>query len=51
MTNSISPSFGKASQTSFEFGKLIQKEFDANLDMTYALEAGLASPITLSRRR
>jgi iron complex outermembrane receptor protein len=48
MTNSISPSFGKASQTSFEFGKLIQKEFDANLDMTYALEAGLASPITLS---
>jgi len=48
MFNSISPSFGKASQTSFEFGKLIQKEFDANLDLTYAVEAGLASPITFS---
>ena len=48
MYNSISPSFGKASQTSFEFGKLIQKEFDANLDLTYALDAGLASPITFS---
>ena len=48
MYNSISPSFGGASQTEFQFGKLIQKEFDANLDMTYALEAGLASPITLS---
>ncbi|WP_292928220.1 TonB-dependent receptor [Novosphingobium sp. PASSN1] len=48
MDNSISPSFGKASQTSFEFGKLIQKEFDANLDLTYAVEAGLASPITFS---
>ena len=48
MYNSISPSFGGASQTSFEFGKLIQKEFDANLDLTYALDAGLASPITFS---
>ena len=48
MYNSISPSFGAASQTSFEFGKLIQKEFDANLDLTYALDAGLASPITFS---
>ena len=48
MYNSISPSFGAASQTSFEFGKLIQKEFDANLDVTYEVNAGLASPITLS---
>ncbi len=48
MYNSIAPSFGPDSQTEFEFGKLIQKEFDANLDVTYALEAGLASPITLS---
>ena len=48
MYNSISPSFGAASQTSFEFGKLIQKEFDANLDLTYAVDAGLASPITFS---
>ena len=48
MYNSISPSYGKASATSFNFGKLIQKEFDANLDLTYAVDAGLASPITVS---
>lgn len=48
MYDSIAPSFGGASQTRFDFGQLIQKEFDANLDLTYGLEAGLASPITLS---
>ena len=48
MFGSISPSYGKASQTSFNFGKLIQKEVDANLDLTYAVDAGLASPVTFS---
>ena len=48
MTNSLSPSFGPQSQTSFFFGKLIQREQNVNLDTTYPLEAGLASPITLS---
>ncbi len=48
MHDSTSPSFGGASQTSFEFGKLIQKESDANLDLTYAFDAGMASPLTLS---
>lgn len=48
MTNSISPSFGAASQTSFEFGKLIQKELNLNLDLTYEVDAGFASPITFS---
>jgi len=48
MYSSISPSFGAASQTSFKFGQLIQKENNANLDLTYPLEMGLASPITLS---
>jgi len=48
MYNSISPSFGAASQTSFEFGKLIQKEVDAYLDLSYELDAGLASAVTLS---
>ena len=48
MYNSTSPSYGKASATSFEFGKLIQKEFDANLDLTYEVDAGLASPLTVS---
>ena len=48
MYNSISPSYGAASQTSFQFGKLIQKEFDANLDLTYEMDAGFASPLTVS---
>ncbi len=51
MYNSISPSFGKDSQTSFNFGDLIQKETDANLDMSYDFKAGLASPLTLAWRR
>ncbi|MBS0365251.1 MAG: TonB-dependent receptor [Proteobacteria bacterium] len=48
MYSSISPSFGSASQTSFRFGQLIQKESDFNLDLTYNINAGLASPLTLS---
>lgn len=48
MYDSISPSFGSASQTKFEFGQTIQKETDANLDLTYAFDAGMASPLTLS---
>jgi len=48
MYKSLSPSYGSATQTSFKFGKLIQTELDANLDMTYGIEAGLASPVTLS---
>jgi iron complex outermembrane recepter protein len=48
MTDSLSASFGPASQTSFEFGKLIQSEQMLNADFTYPIEAGMASPITLS---
>ena len=48
MYDSISPSFGPISQTTFEFGKQIQKEWNVNLDVAYELQAGLASPITLS---
>jgi iron complex outermembrane recepter protein len=48
MYDSISFSYGPQSQTSFEFGKLIQEELNANLDLTYAIETGLASPLTLS---
>ena len=48
MTDSLSASFGPASQTSFKFGKLIQSEQVLNADFTYPLEAGFASPITLS---
>ncbi len=48
MYDSISPSFGADSQTSFEFGDLIQEEFVANVDLAYGIDAGLASPLTLS---
>ena len=48
MYDSISPSYGAESKTSFQFGDLIQKETDANLDLTYPINAGLASPLTLS---
>jgi len=48
MYNSTSPSYGKASQTSFQFGKLIQKEMNGSLDLTYDMDAGFASPVTLS---
>lgn len=48
MTDSLSASFGSQSQTSFYFGDLIQREQTYNLDLTYPLEVGFASPITLS---
>ena len=48
MTDSLNQSFGPQSQTSFEFGTLSQEEFNVNLDLSYELDAGLASPITLS---
>ncbi len=48
LRNSLNQSFGPQSQTSFFAGDLIQKETDINLDVSYPLEAGLASPVTLS---
>ncbi|CAN5132114.1 TonB-dependent receptor [soil metagenome] len=48
MTQSLNASFGPASQTSFKFGELIQREVNLNLDLTYPIEVGFASPITLS---
>jgi iron complex outermembrane receptor protein len=48
MSQSLNASYGPDSQTSFEFGKLIQKEFNVNLDLSYGWEVGLASPITLA---
>ncbi len=48
MYNSISPSFGAETQTSFEFGDLIQEELTANVDLSYEIDAGLASALTLS---
>ena len=48
MTDSLSASYGPQSQTSFQFGKLIQSEITLNADFTYPLEVGFDSPITLS---
>ncbi len=35
-------------QTSFDFGRQSQQETNANLDLTYPVEVGFASPVTLS---
>jgi iron complex outermembrane receptor protein len=48
MYDSENASFGPLSQTSFVFGTLSQKERNANLDMTYPVNLGLASPVTLA---
>jgi len=48
MYDSLSPSFGPTTQTEFEFGKLIQRELDVNLDLAKDLDVGFASPLTLS---
>jgi iron complex outermembrane receptor protein len=48
MNHSLNASFGPTSVHEFHFGKLIQKEIDGNLDLTYPIDAGFASPITLS---
>ncbi len=48
MNQSLNASYGPLSQTSFQFGTLSQKERNLNLDMTYPVNAGLFSPITLA---
>ncbi|WBO20750.1 TonB-dependent receptor plug domain-containing protein [Sphingomonas abietis] len=48
MYDSLNSSYGPQTQTKFDFGSFIQKEQDVNLDLTYPLEVGFASPITIS---
>nr|WP_238542283.1 TonB-dependent receptor [Sphingomonas sp. PAMC 26621] len=48
MYNSANFSYGPQTQTSFEFGDLIQSEVNVNADFTYAADLGLASPLTIS---
>ena len=49
MYDSLSPTYGPDTQTSFKFGQLIQKETDVNLDLTYPIPvSAFASPITLA---
>jgi iron complex outermembrane receptor protein len=48
MYDSLSPSFGPTTQTSFKFGKLIQREHNVNLDLSREFDFGFASPMTVS---
>ena len=48
MYNSLSPTYGPQSQTSFNFGSLIQKETDVNLDLSQPVDVGFYSPLTIS---
>lgn len=48
MYNSLSPTFGPASQTAFKFGKTVQTETDANIDLSQPVNIGLFSPVTIS---
>ena len=48
MHDSLNASYGADTQTAFRFGDLIQKETDANLDLTYQLDLGMASALTVS---
>ena len=48
MEQSLNASYGPLSQTEFQFGTLSQKERNFNLDMTYPVNVGLFSPVTLS---
>lgn len=48
MNQSLAPSYGPQTQTEFRFGKLIQRELNFNLDLTYPVDVGFASPLTLS---
>jgi iron complex outermembrane receptor protein len=48
MYSSLNASYGPQSQTSFQFGTLSQKEVNLNLDMTYPVNVGFFSPLTLA---
>ena len=48
MYNSLNASYGPQSQTEFQFGTLSQKELNANLDLSYPIEVGFFSPLTIA---
>lgn len=48
LKNSINPSMGPISPTRFNDGKFQQNETTINLDLTYPLNLGLSSPLTLA---
>ena len=48
ISDSFNPSLGPDSPTSFYAGSLEQRELNANLDLSYPLEIGLASPLNIA---
>ncbi|MCI4589352.1 TonB-dependent receptor [Sphingobium sp. BYY-5] len=48
ISDTFNPSLGPESPTSFYAGSLEQRELNANLDLTYPLEIGLASPLNIA---
>ncbi|WP_242129169.1 TonB-dependent receptor [Sphingobium sp. Sx8-8] len=48
ISDTINPSLGPDTPTSFYAGSLEQRELNANLDLTYPVEIGLASPLNIA---
>jgi iron complex outermembrane receptor protein len=48
LDNTINPSFGPDTPTSFYLGKLKQSETNFNADFSYPVELGLASPLNIA---
>ncbi|WP_026091781.1 TonB-dependent receptor [Blastomonas sp. AAP53] len=48
MSNTLNPSMGPDSPTSFYLGKLVQTETNLNLDLSYPVELGLASTLNIA---
>ena len=48
ISDTFNPSLGPDSPTSFYDGSQEQREFNANLDLSYPLEIGLASPLNIA---
>lgn len=46
--NTVNPSLGLASPTSFNAGKLQQRELNFNFDTTYPIDLGFAKPLSLA---
>ena len=48
LDNTVNPSFGPTTPTSFYLGKLKQSETNFNADLSYPVEIGLASPLNIA---
>ncbi|MFZ4382791.1 MAG: TonB-dependent receptor plug domain-containing protein, partial [Sandarakinorhabdus sp.] len=48
MNNTINPSLGPNSPQEFYLGKLVQTEYNANLDFTYETDIGFAKPLFIA---